>query len=236
VFHRTTSSGKFFSCLSPSTGRLLGTSSVIVFFLYVSLQFKSAHCSYCLQPRMDIDELASRRRKTQRLLFSTLITSNMSWILSFIQVSLRLLGPCTYERAIYGAYNYCVSISGTDTGRVIIRFPFPSECCDGDERFESEIAAMQYVSEFCPELRIPKIFSHGKFSDGPLIGHSYLIMEELSGKSLCAVWTDIKDNDEVRKKIFSQIANVVLCLSRVHFKEIGSLPLGTREHKVCINF
>jgi len=181
---------------------------------------------------MDIDQVASRKRKSQRQVFIERITSSMSWLLSFIQISLPSFGPCTYERDTDGAYNYCVSVRRADATRVIIRFPFPSECSDGEERFESEIAAMQCVLGSCPEIRILKIFLHGKFSEGPLDGDRYLIIEELPGESLCAVWTEVKDNEEVRKKIFSQLANVVLCLSRLRFEEIGSLPSGTHEGKV----
>ena len=83
---------------------------------------------------------------------------------------------------------------------------------------------MQFVSLVCPEIPIPTIVAFGTGEQGALEGCPYLIMEMLDGKTLESVWPKIKGDEKLRRKVFCQLADIVLCLARMKFAEIGSIP------------
>ena len=173
---------------------------------------------------MDINELAKIARDSSRHIFIETVKADLDSILRLAESFAPMSSTCTCEGFICGAYNCCIKLRLSSGGRWIIRFPFPSENSNSDEKFRGEIAAMQFVSLVCPEIPIPTIVAFGTGEQGALEGCPYLIMEMLDGKTLESVWPKIKGDEKLRRKVFCQLADIVLCLARMKFAEIGSIP------------
>ena len=50
------------------------------------------------------------------------------------------------------------------------------------------VAVMEFISAKCPSIPIPKSLAHGLWGPGPLEGHPFMLIEELPGRSLRAIW------------------------------------------------
>jgi aminoglycoside phosphotransferase (APT) family kinase protein len=174
---------------------------------------------------MDINRLAKAERDIRRKEFTEKLKSNINSILRLAESFSRVPTKCSSVGFISGAYNFCIRL-GLDPGvRWIIRFPFPGEVSNIAEKMDAEVATMKLVAAKCSEIPIPRVISFGQCGPGPLEGIHFLIMEEFEGRPLDTVWNTVKADEEIRRKIFSQLAQIVLSLSRLKFNDIGSLQL-----------
>jgi aminoglycoside phosphotransferase (APT) family kinase protein len=172
---------------------------------------------------MDINELAKADREVRRKAFIETLKSNLTLILHLVESFSPTPTNCSSTGFISGAYNFCIRLRLESGTKWIIRFPLPSEVNNVEEKMSAEVATMKLVASKCPEIPIPKVISYGVFGPGELEGVYFLIMEELEGRSLDTVWHTLKEETVLRKKIFSQLGEILLHLSRLKFNEIGSL-------------
>jgi aminoglycoside phosphotransferase (APT) family kinase protein len=174
---------------------------------------------------MDINRLAKAERDVLRKEFTEKLKSNINSVMRLAESFSPVPTKCSSVGFISGAYNFCIRL-GLDSGaRWIIRFPFPTEVSKIAEKLEAEVATMKLVAAKCSEIPIPRVISFGQCGPGPLEGIHFLIMEELEGRPMDTVWNTMKGDEEIRRKIFLQLARIVLSLSQLRFNDIGSLRL-----------
>jgi hypothetical protein len=184
---------------------------------------------------MDVNRLAKAERDVLRKEFIEKLKSNLESVLRLTESLSPVPTHCSSAGFVCGAYNFCVRLRLDSGARRIIRFPFPSEVSNIDEKMGAEVATMKLVASKCSEIPIPRVISYGECEPGPLEGLRFLIMEELDGRPLDTVWGTVKGDEGIRRKLFSQIAGIVLSLSRLKFDDIGSLRLtGSDVSKVRI--
>ncbi|KZF20393.1 hypothetical protein L228DRAFT_250078 [Xylona heveae TC161] len=125
-----------------------------------------------------------------------------------------------------GAFNACFVFRYEDQHLdTVIRFPQPGRVRFPDEKVEKEVAVMCFVKTHTT-IPVPKILEHGKCEFGP-----YIIMEYVHGNKLSMGLQISEDNaalkedidDDKLKKVYRQMADVMVELSRINFPRIGSI-------------
>src|SRR5579871_4275809 len=178
---------------------------------------------------MDINELKKIEREAARQKVIQNVKDNLPTLISIAETFCPTAATCTPSGFIRGGYNFCIKLQVSSGERWIMRLPMSSHVHAVEEKFMAEVSTMRLVSAMCPNIPIPKIIGFGSCDPGPLKGHWYLITEELPGVPLDSVWNTIGEREELRKKCFGHLSDIVLQLSGLQFDEIGSLKL-----QVCI--
>ena len=182
--------------------------------------------------QMDIDGLKNIEREAERKKLIDNVIVNIRSALRIAESFCLAATTITSAGFIRGGYNFCVKLRVSSGEKWIMRFPMSSHIYAVEEKIVAEVSTMRLVSAMCPKVPIPKIIGFGSCDSGPLKGHWYIITEELSGVHLACVWETIREREELRKKIFRQLADIVLQLSRLQFEKIGSLRIQESDVKV----
>ena len=157
---------------------------------------------------MDTDHIASAERNERRLAFIKLINENRDMILQTVEGYSTIPGErCIVAASGQGSYNYCMKLR-LNGGQVrwVLRFPLASELYDVKEKHTTEVAVMKFISAKCPTIPIPRIIAHGLWGPGPLEGHPFMLIEELPGQSLRALWDRVMVSKALRERVFGQLA------------------------------
>ena len=140
---------------------------------------------------------------------------------------------------VAGAFNACLQMRFGDGGSALIRFPQPGNIRFPDEKVQREVAIMRYLSDKT-SIPVPFVLHYGMSSEGPAgmgpfilmdyISHAHNMTAELNTPGLKREDRPILDPHIPEEKLrfaYSQMAGVLLKLSRHSFDQIGSLEEGT---------
>lgn len=139
--------------------------------------------------------------------------------------------PCKLIQQIDGGFNYCLKALFDDDGKEwILRFPKPGCAMRPIEKIQSEFAVMRFIAQYT-SIPVQRAIACG-IVEGELswLG-PYIIMEAMEGEPLSGLILDEADrirsdiSDMTMKRIYRQIANVLLELNSHTFNMIGSLHL-----------
>lgn len=144
-------------------------------------------------------------------------------------VAKELLNPTA------GAFNVCLQMKFGDGGSAIIRFPQPGNIRFLEEKLRKEVAVMRYVAEYT-SIPVPFVLHYGMADESPAgmgpfilmdyIGHARNLTAELNTPGFKREDRPILNPQIPEAKLrfaYSQMADVLLQLSRPSFAQIGSL-------------
>ena len=91
-----------------------------------------------------------------------------------------------------------------------------------DRSLESEVASIKYIKRHTINVPVPDVYGHNSdFSNEA--GSSYMFMESMAGKRLVGGGSKDFIPDEHKVKVYSQLADIILQLSALSFRQIGML-------------
>ena len=134
-----------------------------------------------------------------------------------------------------GSFNHCYRVQFEEGPDVIVRFPAMGRVSFRREKVEDEVSVMRFVAQHT-SIPIPRVLGSGTCAVGP-----YVVMEFVEGKLLskyltvpaAGADTDVLNpdiSDQILKKAYSFMAQILLELSKCQFSDIGSITqdeLGT---------
>ncbi|KAM5346690.1 hypothetical protein ACJ41O_009695 [Fusarium nematophilum] len=165
--------------------------------------------------------------------------------------------PCSIFTVSHGSFNVCIFVQFDESqnaitperevepgrkvssNRWVVRIPFPGRVPWIDEKIDSEVATMMYVSQKTT-IPIPKIHAWSYEAPSP-IGHAFIIMDHVEGTSLSALlfcrdprWAfnpspDSRYRSPDLTRVHDQIADVYIQLRDLEFPEIGALGMPTSD-------
>ncbi|KAJ4321994.1 hypothetical protein N0V84_005041 [Fusarium piperis] len=151
--------------------------------------------------------------------------------------------PCHIFSITHGSFNICVCVqfdddvaAGASPHRWVIRIPFPGRVPWIDEKIDSEVATMKYVTEKTT-IPIPKIHAWSYGAESP-IGHAFIMMDYIQGVPLSAMhfgktqrWGFTRDGrpGPALTRVHEQLAGIFTQLRSLEFPEIGALGMPTPE-------
>ncbi|OJJ36408.1 hypothetical protein ASPWEDRAFT_49912 [Aspergillus wentii DTO 134E9] len=111
------------------------------------------------------------------------------------------------EHCLFGSYNVCIPVYvNSSDHRVLIRNPLPFKIGEDnypgnvDEKLRCEVATYIWIRKNCPTVSIPHLYGFA-FPDG-------------------------RTDKTRRRNLFSDLANIMLSLSRIKLPRIGSLTMN----------
>jgi hypothetical protein len=145
--------------------------------------------------------------------------------------------PCTRGKLFFGCFHFCVRVVFEDGVDWIIRVPLPYRTLRRDTHTEREVAILQFLRKQTT-IPVPEIIAYG-FGDAghPKLG-PFIIMTFIHGIPLTDWWKDRNANgtqlkldiDEgIVRKIYRQVAAILLELTSLKFPAIGTLSLTNAE-------
>jgi hypothetical protein len=136
---------------------------------------------------------------------------------------------------VAGAFNVCLQMKFSDGGSAIIRFPQPGNIRFPEEKIRKEVAIMRYIADKT-SIPVPFVLHYGMGDEGPVemgpfilmdhISHAHNLTAELNTPGFKREDRPILNPDIPQEKLrfaYSQMAGVLLQLSRLSFVQIGSL-------------
>ena len=145
---------------------------------------------------------------------------------------------CSPQR---GAFNVYYRIRFAEGAGAMIRFPMPAYFQYANEKLLAEVATMRYISDNTT-IPLPFVLHHGMKEESPGGLGPFMIMEwvdnagdvvdVLNKPGLELEDTPVLDpdiNEEKLEQMYSQMADILLQLSRCNFASIGSLGFRTEE-------
>ncbi|KAM4065466.1 phosphotransferase enzyme family protein [Hirsutella rhossiliensis] len=136
-----------------------------------------------------------------------------------------------------GGFNFHYRIQYSDDSSVIIRFPLPGYFQMAEEKLLAEVAAMRYIAHHTT-IPVPFILHFGKADESPGKLGPFLIMEyiENSGDIIDVLRApeyapgekpvlDPGIDEAKLEHMYSQIADIMLQLSKCNFSQIGCLRM-----------
>lgn len=136
---------------------------------------------------------------------------------------------------IRGAFNVCIRMNFLDGGSAIIRFPCPGVAMFPKEKIQREVAIMRYLSQ-TTSIPVPFVLHYGFTEDSPRLLGLFIIMEcvehahdfvdVLNTPGIGLYDRPILDPHIPQTKlefVYSQMADILLELSKCSFPRIGSL-------------
>ncbi|TIA29420.1 hypothetical protein D6C79_09944 [Aureobasidium pullulans] len=144
--------------------------------------------------------------------------------------------PCKWELKRNGSFNSCHKVVFEDGTVWAVRFPIPGRVMHPDEKLRREVAIMRFVKEKT-NIPAPEVIAFGTAADnhdpsiGPFLITGWIegipvttVIEELPRPSWGPVLrSDIEDH--LLRKIYRQMANILLELSEHDFDKIGALSM-----------
>ncbi|KAG9253896.1 phosphotransferase family protein [Emericellopsis atlantica] len=132
---------------------------------------------------------------------------------------------CSPQR---GGFNVYYRIRFAEGAGAMIRFPMPAYFQYADEKLVAEVAAMHYISDNTT-IPIPFVLHHGMKEESPGGLGPFMIMEWVENLGPPILDPDI--NEEKLEQMYSQMADILLQLSRCNFTAIGSLGFRDEEDR-----
>ncbi|TIA81986.1 hypothetical protein D6C76_02613 [Aureobasidium pullulans] len=143
---------------------------------------------------------------------------------------------CRWEHKKNGSFNSCHKVVFEDGTAWAVRFPIPGRVMHPDEKIRREVAVMKFVKEKT-KIPLPKVIAFGTAADnhdpsiGPFLNTEWVegipvtsLIEELPRPSWGSVLRhEIEDN--LLRKIYRQMANILLELAEHDFDKIGALSM-----------
>ena len=142
-----------------------------------------------------------------------------------------------YVGFLKGSFNFSFRYRFNDDGPdAIIRFPKPGHTCTTlrDEKVTNEVRFLEYFSKNTT-IPLPRIHGWGLTAESPNQLGPFIIMDFVEGTSLTTVLqtpressdNDVvlnpKIDDKILDKVYLQIADFLLQLSRLEFSSIGAI-------------
>ena len=134
-----------------------------------------------------------------------------------------------------GGFNALFRMNFLDGGSAVIRLTNPGSTMFPDEKIKSEVATMRYIQDHTA-IPVPFVLYWGTQDESPLDIGSFIIMEYINYKMdmIDALNTPgLSDNDRpilnpnvteaVLEIVYSQIAKILLQLSKLKLPRIGAL-------------
>ncbi|THV68128.1 hypothetical protein D6D28_06962 [Aureobasidium pullulans] len=144
--------------------------------------------------------------------------------------------PCRWELRRNGSSNSCHKVVFEDGTAWAVRFPIPGRVMHPDEKIRREVAVMRFVKEKT-KVPLPKVIAFGTAADNhdPSIG-PFLITEWVEGIPVTSLieelprpsWGPVlrhEIEDNLLRKIYRQMANILLELAEHDFDKIGALSM-----------
>ncbi|OBT69567.1 hypothetical protein VE03_00801 [Pseudogymnoascus sp. 23342-1-I1] len=143
--------------------------------------------------------------------------------------------PVEVRTPLTGAYNVAVVVDFRGGGSTLIRFPKPGKVMFPEEKVRNEVAVMRYIQEHT-SIPVPFVLHWGTKEESPCGLGPFIIMEyvEYDCDNSDALNTlgipyeerpilDPSIEEDKLRKLYAQIADVLLQLSTLSFPKIGSL-------------
>lgn len=163
----------------------------------------------------------------------------------FRQENLRAVGdfmrkyrggvPKELVNPVAGAFNVCLEMKFGDGGSALIRFPQPGNIRFPEEKVRKEVAVMRVIAEKT-SIPVPFVLHHGTANESPVkmgpfilmdfIRHEHNMTAVLNNPGLRRADRPILNSEIPNAKLrlaYSEMAGVLLRLSRLSFAQIGSL-------------
>jgi hypothetical protein len=132
-----------------------------------------------------------------------------------------------------GSFNFCLQIMYNDgTPDAIIRFPGPGHTTFRDEKIWNEVQVIKFLQQNTT-IPVPRLISWGLTEDSPQHLGPFMISDFVEGVHLSDILRDPRDtkriylnpqiDGEILDNVFSQIANILLQLSKFNFDHIGAI-------------
>ncbi|RAL16949.1 uncharacterized protein BO97DRAFT_335747, partial [Aspergillus homomorphus CBS 101889] len=149
----------------------------------------------------------------------------------------QLFGP---ER---GSFHFWFQMQFSDEGSAVIRFPCPGASMFPEEKVKREVAVIEYL-EYFTNLRVPHVLHYGMTEESPRGLGPFIIMEHTSneGDFIDAINIPGRSRDERAildpnvsqerlELVYSQMADIMLQLSKQSFTEIGCIGKANEGDK-----
>ncbi|KFZ09259.1 hypothetical protein V501_05639 [Pseudogymnoascus sp. VKM F-4519 (FW-2642)] len=195
-----------------------------------------------MQPRLPFDDVAWEQsdniyfeRRTKLLKPETLTE------IALFVAKYHLGTPVEVRTPLTGAYNIAVVIDFSGGGLTLIRFPKPGKVMFPEEMVRNEVAVMRYI-QARTSIPVPFILHWGTKEESPCGLGPFIVMEYL--EHACDVSDALNtpgipyeerpildpciDEGKLRK-LYGQIADVLLQLSTLSFPRVGSLSQDDEE-------
>ncbi|TVY17419.1 hypothetical protein LARI1_G005968, partial [Lachnellula arida] len=134
-----------------------------------------------------------------------------------------------------GGFNACVQMDFENSASLLIRFPQPGIVRFPEEKIRREVAVMRFVAE-ATAIPVPFVLRFGMSDEGPAGLGPFILMEYIRhARNMSAVLNtpglrkedrpilDPHISETTLKCAYSDMANVLLELSRPSFSQIGSI-------------
>lgn len=141
--------------------------------------------------------------------------------------------PCKVTQRIPGGFNYCFKLEFDDGVQWILRFPVPGCTMYPHQKVQDEVAVMDLLNSQT-NIPLPEVIACGEAKIGSTKLGPYIVMEFVQGSSLDdlilteegKIRPDVED--EMLRKIYAQMARILLQLSQLRFNKIGALNINTQ--------
>jgi aminoglycoside phosphotransferase (APT) family kinase protein len=189
-----------------------------------------------MQPRLPFDDVAWEQSDNVYFEWRTklLKPETLTEIALFV-AKYHLGTPVEVRTPLTGAYNVAVVIDFRGGGSTLIRFPKPGKVMFPGEKVRNEVAVMRYVQAHT-SIPVPFILHWGTKEESPCglgpfivmeyVEHACDISDALNTPGISYEERLILDpsiDEENLRKLYRQIADVLLQLSKLSFPRIGSL-------------
>ncbi|KAH6636409.1 kinase-like domain-containing protein, partial [Chaetomium tenue] len=141
--------------------------------------------------------------------------------------------PVRVGRTIRGGYNAIFHLEYTD-GAAALRVPLPGQNAFPDEKVRVEVATLRYIEKMT-SIPVPHVYHWGTAAENPLGLGPFIIMDYINhDKNLEDVLRDPAFGHEAGpldpnipraklKRLYRQVARIILQLSKLEMPKIGSL-------------
>lgn len=150
--------------------------------------------------------------------------------------------PCTPGKLFFGSFHICVRVVFDDGVDWIVRVPLPYRLLQRDTHTEREVAILLLLRDQT-SIPVPQIIAYGiGDNQHPDLG-PFIIMTFIHGIPLTDWWQkssaermQLKPHiDEgIVRKIYRQIAAILLELTSLKFPTIGTLSMTNAEHSTWL--
>jgi aminoglycoside phosphotransferase (APT) family kinase protein len=136
---------------------------------------------------------------------------------------------------IRGAFNVCLRMRFRDGGSALIRFPCPGVVMFPEEKVRAEVAVMRYIKHHT-SIPVPFVLHYGMTDESPrglgpfiimeYVEHAHDLVDVLNTPGLGLQDRPVLDpniSEERLEFVYSQMADILLQLSKCAFPRIGSL-------------
>lgn len=136
---------------------------------------------------------------------------------------------------IRGAFNVCLRLKFQDGGSAMIRFPCPGVVMFPEEKVRREVAVMRYLAQHT-SIPVPFVLHYGMTAESPqglgpfiimdYVEHAHDLVDALNTPGFGILDRPILDpniSEERLQLVYSQLADIMLQLSKCSFSKIGSL-------------